>query len=272
MRDSRLLNISASFFIVLSMILMLLPLDGAVGSFRNLLSYIFIPQIKGSNYTYDYTSGVAVRVEELINAHQENENLKEEMKELMLAKSRASEIEKENQRLSSILDIKDKQNWNGVWARATYKEPSRWNTIIIDKGTKDGLVVNSAVIGINKTEAGLIGKIIEINKDTSKVLLITDKEFNAACSVGKGNWHGLLEGSGDTDLEIKYVPINAGVIVGEDVFTSNLSAVFREGIKVGKISEVESGGGEFKTFLHLKLEPLVNISALKEVFVLRGEN
>jgi len=269
--NNRLLNISASFFIILSMILMLLPLDGSVGSFRNLLSYVFIPQIKGSNYTYDYSSGVAVRVKQLINAHQENEKLKEEMKSLMLNKSQTDDIQKENQRLASILGIKNKQNLNGVWARATYKEPSRWNTVIIDKGEKDGLLKNSAVIGINNTQVGLVGKIIEVNKDNSKVLLITDKEFSVACSVGKGNWHGLLEGSGDTDLEIKYVPINAGIIKGEDVFTSNLSAVFREGIKIGTISEVESGGGEFKTFLHLKSNPLVNIGSLKEVFVLTGK-
>jgi len=267
MKDKRLLNITASFFIILSIVLMLLPVNGAVSSFRNLLSYIFIPQVKTSNYTYDYSSGIAVKVRDLINSHKENEMLKEEMKNLIIMKSQMQDIRDENERLTKIFDVKNKNKWNGVWARAAYKEPSRWNTVIIDKGEQDGIKKNSAVLGINQEEMGLVGKVLEVNKDSSKVLLITDKDFSAACYIGTENLHGLLTGTDGIYLQVKYIPINAEIEKNEQVFTSNLSAVFPRGIKIGEVSEVQSGG-EFNTFLTLEINPFVNISSLKEVFVI----
>ena len=76
---SRRRKILPAVFIVLSLLIMILPLEGPVTSAKAVLSYVFIPQIRFAHATVQYAAGVSRTVRELLETHRENEILKEEL-------------------------------------------------------------------------------------------------------------------------------------------------------------------------------------------------
>ena len=127
-------------------LLMVLPLEGPVSSVKALLSYVFIPQIRAAHHAVEYSSDVWDTVVELLNTHQENKHLQEELRQIQLEGAQAKEIAQENQRLSAALKLQGQLPWSGVWAKTTYRDPSQWNSIMIDKGSLDGVKERSAAI------------------------------------------------------------------------------------------------------------------------------
>ena len=125
--DSRLNIIFPAAFALLSIILMMLPLEGAVASAKALLSYVFIPQIRAAHSAMEYSSEVWATTQELLETHRQNAQLKEQLRTLNLENEQAREIFKENERLTAALSLRAPAKWRGIWAKMAYREPSQWN-------------------------------------------------------------------------------------------------------------------------------------------------
>ena len=133
-------------FVFISLLFMTLPLEGPVSSVKAVLSYIFIPQIRAAHETVEYSKEVNETIRELLDTHRENEQLKEQLRQIQLESAQAREIFAENERLNKTLNLRAPAKWNGVWAKTAYREPSQWNSVIIDKGTANGVQERSAAI------------------------------------------------------------------------------------------------------------------------------
>lgn len=253
-------------FLLVSFLLMILPMEGVVSSIKAVLSYVFIPQIRVAHGVVQYGQGVSNTVQELLLAHQENQQLKQEIENAQLLTAQAQEILAENERLAKLLKLPFSRPWKGVWTKVAYREPTRWNTVILDKGTADGIEERSAVIAIEGEQEGLAGVIVETTENTSKALLVRDEEFSAAVRLESGE-EGLLVGNGPRHAQVKYLPLLAQVKKGDKVYTSSSSSVFPAGILVGEVSAVEKETN-FQTALTVNIIPYVRASAVKELFVI----
>ncbi len=251
-------------------ILMILPLEGFVSSVKAVLAYVFIPQVRVAHSTTQYAGNVSQTVQELLQAHQENVQLKQEIEGTQLLAMQAQEVFAENQRLTQLLQLKPSLRWNGVWAKVAYREPTQWNTVVLDKGAQAGITPRSAVIALQDGQAGLAGVVVEVTENTAKVLLVRDEDFAAAVRLGHGEEEGLLQGNGPRAVQIKYVPLLAQVEKGDRVFTSVSSQVFPAGILIGQVSAVREPDG-FQTALTVEIVPQVHVEAIHEVFVITGE-
>lgn len=250
---------------------MILPLEGFVSSVKAVLSYIFIPQVRLAHGTVKYAQGVNETVRELLDAHRENRELKQQIEMTKLLATQAEAILDENGRLTEILRLKSARRWQGVWAKVAYREPSQWNSVIIDKGAADGIRERSAVIALEDGMEGLAGVVTEVTENTSKVLLVRDEDFTAAVSLERGKEEGLLTGAGPRPVRLKYIPLLAQVEKGDNVYTSESSSIFPAGILVGKVSRVREDES-FQTALTVEVEPQVRSSAVKELFVIVEKN
>ena len=141
-------TILPAVFILLSLVLMALPLESPVASVKALLSYIFIPQIRAAHAAVEYAEGVSGTVKERLNAHQENILLQEQLGRLRLENAQAREVFEENTRLAAALDLRAPQIWRGVWAKTAYRDPTQWTSVVIDKGSLDGVSERAAVIAL----------------------------------------------------------------------------------------------------------------------------
>jgi len=259
-----------AIFCVLSLFLMILPLEGAVASIKTLLSYIFIPQIRAAHETVEYSKEVSSTIQELLDVHRENEMLKEQLREIQLERDQAREVFLENERLSASLGLQAPLKWRGVWARIAYREPSQWNSVVIDKGAADGIQERSAAIAQQNGKSVLAGVVVEVAENTAKVLLVQDEDFSAVVYATPCGDEGLLTGAGSSLLKMQYLPLFSKVQPGESVYTSAASSVFPAGIFVGNITEIEQGDG-FRSSLMARVEPAVTAASMQELFILTRE-
>ncbi|MDR0953324.1 MAG: rod shape-determining protein MreC [Elusimicrobiota bacterium] len=260
------------FFIALSLLIILLPLETPVRSARVLLSYIFIPQIRAAHGVAEYLNGVNDTISSLLQVADENTVLKEEIAKNQLQNAQFSLLEAENARLSQALSLPKQRRFEGIWAKVAYREPSRRSTIIVDKGAADGVELRSPVIALEGGQVGLVGKIIEVNPQTAKILLSSDEDFAAAAFLEKSGAEGLATGDGSNGLQVKYIPLETKLIEGEKIYTSASSALFPDGILIGA---VETSGLDnlpsSAAFLMPKVKAAVDPNKIKEVLILPSQ-
>jgi len=107
--------------------------------------------------------------------------------------------------------------------------------IIIDKGTADEVKVGQAVIDAE----GLFGQIVEVDRFTSRVLLVTDASHAVPVQVNRNGVRSIAGGTGRRDrLELENVPVTADIREGDLVETSGLGGRFPRGYPVGWVDAV----------------------------------
>jgi rod shape-determining protein MreC len=193
----------------------------------------------------------------------ENKRLSKEIDSLRERLNRSFELYIENKRLQRLLSFKTDSYHHLVAARVIARDPSYWSSvIIIDKGKTDGISDNQAVI----SPAGLIGKVIEVGRSTSKVMLLNDINFGISAIIQRTRQEGLLSGTLENKLIMRYLPVDSDVRIGDVIITSGLTKIFPKGIIIGKVTET---GKEFSGLsIFCLIKPAINLSSLEEVLVI----
>ncbi len=176
----------------------------------------------------------------------------------------AQEIILENKRLTNLLDLKRDLPYASIVASVIGRDPSNWNAmLIINKGRAAGIKVGMPVVNT----AGVVGKVIEVGENISKVILISDPNFNVAAVTQDSRESGLLSGTLQGFCRLKYLPEDATVKVGEKVVTSKLSSTFPDGILIGAVVNVHNESNTTGTECLVK--PAILPSRIEEVLVLK---
>ena len=153
-----------------------------------------------------------------------------------------------------------------------------YDYIIVDKGIGEGIKKGYCVMN----ERGLVGVVEEVSFNTSKVLLMTSRQFTMPCQVRSRNVTGLLMGTGtDNPKELSMVQPTPKIVansldgilfdkvaVEDDVTVSATGEANGHGIVVGKVSEVKSSMAGAPL---LTIQPAASLSQLKYVFVVVGK-
>lgn len=264
-------KILPAVFSILALIIIFLPLQGLVISSRAILTYIFIPQIRTSHSITQYTKDALQSTKDLLNTADKNLKLQEEVSRLLLENAQLDSILVENKRLTESLQIISKEKWKGIWAKVAYREPSRRGTIIVDKGSQNGIALRAPVIAIQEGNVGLIGKVIEVSPTTSKILLSSDEDFSVAAFLSQSKKEGLAIGDAKGGMYIKYITLGQELTEGEKVYTSISSAIFPDGILIGYIGSHNTQKIE-DSFITAKLIMAVDSNAVNEVLIMPALN
>ena len=196
--------------------------------------------------------------------YEEYEKLREEVNILKTRLMGQEEVILENARLQRLLDFKRKLVYSSIVASVIGREPSYWNSsMIIDKGQKDGIAEGMSVVN----DLGVVGKIIEVGENQSKVILLTDPQFSVAVLVKRPRENGLVSGTLQGKCQITYVNEQADIRVGDKVITSKLSSSFPESLFIGHVESVnKSKDGIMNKYI---VKPSVSFSSLEEVLVIQ---
>ena len=110
-------------------------------------------------------------------------------------------------------------------------------SIIINKGSKDGLKIGTNVYD----QSYLVGRVIEVNYKTSRVLLLSDLNSNVPVTIAPQNIQAIITGTGNNYGQIKYIKDGFLDKFTEDniVYTSGTGAIFKSGIPIGKLSSID---------------------------------
>ena len=132
-------------------------------------------------------------------------------------------------------------------------------SIIINKGSKDNIKIGTNIFD----QSYLVGRVIEVNYKTSRVLLLSDLNSNVPVSIAPQNVQAIITGSGNNNAEIKYIKADIENKFDEKskVYTSGTGAIFKSGIPIGTLKIDEN-----KTKPIFLVEFYSDFSQLKYVF------
>ena len=168
------------------------------------------------------------------------------------------------ERYERVQDFRNNQNYASVVANVIGRDPSNWNaSLIINKGHDEGVVVGQPVVSL----LGVVGRIFEVGKNTSKVILLSDPTFSVAAVDERSRENGLLTGTLQGVLHFQYLTDNADVKVGDSLVTSRLSTAFPQGILIGQITDVQASVNSHT--VECLVDPAVDLSELEEVIIIK---
>lgn len=252
--------------LVLAFLLMTLQVrhDRAVVSFtRQAILFLLSPVLKVASVTVG--SGVQVWQDyvDLRALREENRSLSHEAAVLKRRISQLEEQALETQRLQRMLALRENQASGFVAARVVGKDATSWfKTLLVDQGSLAGVRRNLPVLSPD----GLVGRVVEVTPTAAKVQLVTDPMSASGGLIQRTRVTGIVSGNLGSGLRIRYLPLLADVVAGDDVVTSGMGGVFPKGIPLGRITAVERKSGAL--FQEAVLTPAVDLSRLEEVLIL----
>jgi len=197
----------------------------------------------------------------LRNLKAENEELKRQLAVAQVAAQEQRALAERARGFERLLELRERVPLATTAAEIIGAAASPdFRTLTIDKGTRDGLRPDMAVIAPD----GVVGRLVVPSARSSKVQLLVDRNAAAGVLIERTRAQGVVVGSGDDRLQMQYVSEASEVAVGDIVVTSGIDTIYPKGLVVGRVELVEKNGPAFKRIV---VKPAVDFTRLEEVLV-----
>lgn len=193
---------------------------------------------------------------------QQNHELRETVQQLRGEVNRLREQAHMAERLATMLEFQKETSVRTVAARVIGRSVSNWyQGVILNKGEEDGIEEQMGVM----TPAGVVGRIVRTSASTSIVLLTIDPNVAITGMVQRTRDEGMVQGTSQGLVLMKYLPPLSSVKTGDTVVTSGLTGGFPRGVLIGEIARVEES--EDSLFRTAEIVPAVKFRYLDEVLI-----
>jgi rod shape-determining protein MreC len=230
---------------------------------RNTLSYLLYPV----EYLVDLPIRLYYWSEETMSDRQtlleENRELRDMQLQSRVQLQKLDILEKENERLRKLLSATPKTTEDHLIAEivAVDVDPYR-HFIVLNKGSFDGVYKGQPIIDAH----GVMGQVVYVNGMTSTAMLISDVSHAIPVQIDRTGLRSVAFGTGQTDyLDLRHIPHNADIRVGDKLISSGLGQRFPRHYPVAIITKINRNTGE--TFIGVRAEPLAQIDTSREVLL-----
>jgi len=144
----------------------------------------------------------------------------------------------------------------------------------INKGSKDGVKVGDIIVqgtvgeDENTYIKAVVGKVIEVGYNWSKVSSLFDSSSNVSFNVVRTQSYGAINGQENNLLSGFMYKSDADIIVGDKLVTSGRGGIFPSDLYIGEVTEVKSSENNLEKKISVKSP--VDFTTLFRVFVIRG--
>jgi len=195
---------------------------------------------------------------------EENRLLRERVDLLNRRTEESKFLYTENQRLKEILGFRDAIPYATIPSEVIGRDPTNWsNSLIIDKGSAWGIKQSKAVISMK----GLVGRVLEVGRYSSRILLITDPNSKVGVVIQRNRQGGILIGRPDGRCKMIYIALDSDVTKGDKVITAGFGSVFPKGILVGDVVDVGKEPG--RLYKYAVVRPAQDMTKLEEVLCIK---
>lgn len=233
--------------------------EGALGTVINPVQKVF--------YSIgEFFSGSFESLFQIKGLKKENDALQEEVSKLREENRKLIQLADENNRLRDLLGFKNtNEELNFITAaNVTGIDPGNWFDIFtLDKGSKDGVQANDAVVVGN---GYLVGRIIEVGSNYSKLMALVDTRSSVSIIVDRTRDLGIVSGSADNEI-VAVMPIESDIAKGDDISTSGYST-FPKNLYIGKVKSVEKQERKLQKLVHI--DPAADFKRIEEVYIVRS--
>lgn len=138
--------------------------------------------------------------------------------------------------------------------------------VVLNKGAQDGVQVGQTVIDEN----GILGQIINVYPNTSRLLLITDEQQSVAVTIKRTGQRAIVTGAGiPTSLRLNYVFKTSDVRIGDELVSSGLGGRIPAGYRVGRIARIKDTQAD--NFRSIEVSPAANFVDNAYVLILQDK-
>ena len=248
----------------LFLLVFLAVLAAKSGSITSKLRITFVDAASPALSALDGLSSSLKKLVPFASFREENRNLRERINFLSRKLEELKMVEAENVRLKNLLDFQKNSAYTIIPAQVIGRDPTNWsNSIIIDKGLTKGIREGKAVLYTK----GLIGRVLEVGRYSSKILLITDPNSKVGVVIQRNRQGGILTGRPDGTCKVIYLSVDSDVSVRDKVITAGFGGAFPKDILVGEVVKVGKEPGRLYKYAIVK--PAEDLSKLEEVLCIR---
>jgi rod shape-determining protein MreC len=187
------------------------------------------------------------RVGAVLAVYDENARLREENRRLLSWQAEAAKLTVQNRALRRMLAV-PATDQPPSWTTARVVADSGGvfvHTLLLDAGTDQGVAVGMAAM----TPEGLAGRIIDVGRRSSRVLLITDFNSRIPVVIERSGDQAILEGDNTAQPKVRFLPLGASLQAGDRVLTSGRGGMLPPGLMVGQIAGVGDGTAEVRPYV-----------------------
>lgn len=224
-------------------------------------------------------NSIGENISSFLGGFKNNSKLKDENK---LLKDQIIKLEDENRRYLDIIGKTDylkkeanllaKTEFQLIESQIVGKEPGNWfDVFTIDKGLNDGVKKGDTVIQgieVDKTtiSEGLIGRVLDVGDNWSKVVTIVDELSTISFKVLRTQDGGMISGSMDGKISGYLFDDKADVIKGDKLYTSGLGGAFVSDLYIGEVDNVIDDDDDMLKMISVK--PAINFKKLYKVYII----
>ncbi|VAW58283.1 Rod shape-determining protein MreC [hydrothermal vent metagenome] len=226
-------------------------------------SYVVYPL----RYTINLPSRLVGWWDESLSAQEEllteNKKLQEQQLRAQVSLQKLSVLEKENDRLRKMLSAQPKVGEMVLIAEilAIDLDPYK-QQVILNKGRNKDVYIGQPIIDA----WGVMGQVVHLGAYSSTALLISDPSHAIPVQVNRSGLRSTAFGTGNSQLlELRYIPHNADLEIGDVINTSGMGGRFPPNYPVGRIISIERPAGE--SFATVLAEPVAHLDRSREVLL-----
>lgn len=229
----------------------------------NIESYIIYPL----RYTINLPSQFIQWSDESLTAREdlleEKHKLEERQLRARVSLQKLSVLEKENARLREMLSAQIKIGERVLVAEILSIDLDPYKQqVILNKGRKHGVYIGQSIIDAH----GVMGQIVHLGEYSSTALLVSDPSHAIPVQANRSGLRSTAFGTGNSQLlELRYIPHNANLKIGDQIFSSGLGGRFPPNYPVGRIVSIDRPTGE--SFSTVLAEPVAHLDRSREVLL-----
>lgn len=193
-----------------------------------------------------------------------NKKLLEENQKLLSQLADLQKIQGENQFLREALDLQLNKDFELILGRVMGKDTAK-DFILLNVGSREGVKQGFPVVLSNKI---LLGKVVDVYSDYSRVMLITDKKSKIDVEIPDSKGFALVKGDGGLKMSMDMFPKDKDLNEGSLILTSALGGNYPEGMVVGKVKNVKAFDNE--AFKKSDIELVFDLNQINNVFVVKN--
>jgi rod shape-determining protein MreC len=230
--------------------------NGHIAEVRLQLAELMAPVLKAALVPLDPLRRAGQRVGDYLELAREVDRLRAENQRLRHYEWRAQESERKAGQLARLANVIEEVGIEFVTARVVATSSGPFvRSAMLGLGRDQGMKTGFPVIDAN----GLVGRLVETGPRAARVLLVTDINSRIPVQIGKGATRGILLGDNGPLPRLGYLPADATIEEGDEVYTSGVGGVLPRGIRIGIL--VADGGG-YRMRPHARLDELDFVSVL----------
>ena len=174
-------------------------------------------------------------IQDHFNFYGEYSKIKTELKKLKAQDKINDFIISENIRLKKVVDDYIVESDEIIAKILIDKKSPFLRSIVVNKGSAEGIKLGMAVLDNNY----LIGKVVEVNFSTARVLLLSDLNSKIPIIIEPGGIEAILSGTGQHNGIIQYSKEKYIIDKESVVYTSGSGGLFKSGIPIGTIKNID---------------------------------